>query len=151
MSVDAWLLALDEGLQAAVGGLELLHLLEYPDCYPLPGSPPHCAVALLWEEEVLPVVDLGAWLRGREMDPLPTLAAVVQYRVDAASVNRGALVLHGPPGLIQVSNEMACELPDSPGGWALLAISCFRWQHRTVPVVDLARLYRGDLPPTGND
>ena len=145
MSAAAWLLDLDAGFQAAVGHLELLHLLEYPDCYPIPGSPSHCAVALLWEDEILPVVDLAAWLHGQPMDPLPRLVAVVQYSSADTTIDRGALVLAGPPTLIQVDDELACELPEAPTGWSRVAISCFDWQARAVPVVDLARIFSGML------
>lgn len=151
MSVAAWLLELSNGARLALGQLEVLHLLEHPDCYPVPGSPEHCQGVLLWEEEILAVLDPGAWLEGSAMNLLPHLVAVVQFRPGAHEpVQRGALVLGRSPLLIQVDDSQQCELPDHPVGWKHIAAACFRHGDEAIPVVNLERLFAVDLPPANH-
>lgn len=143
MSVDAWVLHLGDDVAVAVGYQEMRHLLEYPSCYPIPTSPSHCSVTLLWEGQVLPVVNLLAWLRDTPMDPIPALVGIVQYRIHGPVI-AAALVLERPPERIQVSNTQACELP--PGPWRCIAHACFHHHEQPVPVLDLARIFHSPWP-----
>ncbi|MEI2780026.1 MAG: chemotaxis protein CheW [Candidatus Competibacter sp.] len=68
---SAWLLALDAEVRAAVGARELIHLVQFPTVFEIPDAPPHCRQVLLWQEEIVPVMDVAAWLRGGRAGAAP--------------------------------------------------------------------------------
>jgi len=141
---DAWLLNPGPGLQAAVGALELVHLLpDTPTLFEVPHCPPHCHRVLVWQEEILPLVDLATRLMGRPPADTPGLIAVVAYQEQPnAEPNHGALALDTPPTRIRVNDAHACALPEGQDHWRPLAIACFDHAGSVpVPVLDLQRLF----------
>lgn len=146
-SSGAWILALDGTLRAAVGERELIHLIEIPTLLDVPLSPFYCRQALVWNRALLPAMDLAAWLhqkpsaqRGR------TLAGVFAYQSKpGAEPAYGALLLAGIPERAHVNDNDACALPKQPAGWRTLAISCFKKDHLSIPVLDLFCVFTGGL------
>ena len=140
----AWLLELNDGLLAAVGELELIHLLpDKPLLFELPQSPVYCRSLCVWRGEILPLMDLAARIL-----ELPTrtgeglLAVVAFQKYPGAKIHHGALVLNAPPIRIHVNDSQSCDLPDSPVIWQDLAIACFELAERgPVPILDLVRVY----------
>lgn len=142
----AWLLDLGSGLHAAVGEGELQHLLpEVPTLHRIPRSPPYCHQVLIWEGEILPVMDLAQRILARDvMRPGGTgLMAITAFQGPAtAALGHGALPLDTPPMRIRVTDAQACELPEPERIWREWASACFEHPgHGAVPVLDLARLF----------
>lgn len=147
----AWLLELGEGRVAAVGPLEMAHLLsDAPAAVAVPHAPAYADRVFLWEGEMVPVLDLCARMSGRPARETPYLG-VVRYREAAGeSLCLGALALDAPPRRVAVSDDMACDLPDP--AWRPFAISCFSHDEQAVPVLDLARVFappEKDVPARG--
>lgn len=143
----AWILALDDALRAAVGERELIHLIEAPTLLDAPLSPPYCRQVLVWNENLLPAMNLAAWLRpGKPVQYRWPLAGVFAYQTKpGAEPAYGALLLAGIPERARVTDNQACALPKQPAGWRTLAISCFRWGDDPIPVLDLPHLFTGGL------
>ena len=142
--VNAWLLDLGEGLLAAVGALEMVHLLpDEPALFEIPQSPIYCRNVLVWQDEILPLMDLAARLLGRPGPVGQDLLAVLAFQeYPGAETRNGALLLKAPPIRIHVNDSQACDLPDSPSDWQHLAIACFELaERRPVPVLDLAKVF----------
>jgi hypothetical protein len=62
---------------------------------------------------------------------------------DSQSPTRfGALRMTRPPERIQVSDQLACDLPrESESAWRSISASCFRHPlHGAVPILDLASI-----------
>jgi chemotaxis signal transduction protein len=143
---SAWLLTLDAELQAAVGARELIHLMQFPAVFEIPDAPLHCRQVLLWQEEIVPVLDVAAWLRGRRASAVPlSLVGIFAYQATPETVAFGALPLLVPPPRRRVSDDQACALPEQPSGWSRIALSCFSDGDRKVPILDLRHLFSGTL------
>jgi hypothetical protein len=120
----AWVLMLDSQLRAAVGERELAHLIETPTLLEVPRSPFYCRRVLVWNDTLLPAMDLAAWLREQPAQGRQTLAGVFAYQTrPGADPEYGALLLAGIPTRARVADEQVCALPDPSAQWRSLAIS----------------------------
>jgi chemotaxis signal transduction protein len=146
----AWLLDLGGGLFGAVGEREMVHVLpDRPVLQEIPQSPGYCRKVLVWQGEVLPLMDLAGRLaaRPRVSEGRPELIAVTAFQQQPGAAPRhGALVLNAPPVRVRVHDAQACELPEPQRRWQRLSIACFQHpDHGPVPVLDLPRVFL--LPP----
>lgn len=137
---DAWLLDLGSGLHAAVGLLELIHLIpDPPERFEIPLCPPYCSRVFLWQEEILPLMDLETRLLHHPAQAHPKLIAILGYGEEP---QHGALVLNTPPLRIRVRDEQACALPDELAYWQGFTLACFRHTRLgAVPILDLQGLF----------
>lgn len=138
--LNAWVLDLGMGYKAAVGGRELLHLIDVPQSFAVPCTPLYSQSVLFWQGKLLPLTDVAARLNG-SMQQAP-FVAVVGYQYKRGEYPQfGALQLASPPQQIEVSDAQACSLPHETQGWSELAISCFEYEGQAVPVLNLNRLF----------
>lgn len=155
-SAQAWLLTLGTAHQAAVGIYEVVHILpDAPALFPVPQAPVYCRGVILWEERVLPVIDLcalvsegAAKVDAARIAGLKQLVAVVAYQTARSeAAEYGALLLAEVPARTTVTDEQACELDAALAPWAAFSSSCFRHDSRgPIPVLDLRRVFRPMLP-----
>lgn len=149
VTADAWVLPLRSNLIVAVGALEMMHLIPEPlVLFEIPRAPSHCCHVIVWEDEILPLMDLAILLGATAILPrTSTLAAVVVYPAGTGQrLQRGALLLDGVPMRAPVSDQQACELPAIVSGQSELALSCFRHpQYGPVPILDLSHLFTANL------
>jgi chemotaxis signal transduction protein len=147
-----WLVDVGGRWRLAVGGHCVVEYLLSPPTHPLPRVPAHCLGVLLWQERMIPLVDLGPVLSG---EPQPAgrggLRAVVLAYEEAAGqpLRYGALAVRSAPVEVWASDEMACPLPESPA-LGHLARSCFEHHEETIPVLDPAALFAAVLPASTN-
>ncbi len=142
----AWLLNLGGALRAAVGARQMLHTVDAPRLLEIPGTPPHCRQTLIWEDDILPVMDLGAWLDVPVAPGAPVFAGIAAYQQrPGAPAQYGALRLAGMPTRIQVDDDRACALPEQPTGWQRVAMSCFAHDGQAVPILNLSRIFSNAL------
>jgi chemotaxis signal transduction protein len=144
--MNAWLLDFGDACYAAVGTRELLHLIDAPSTFPVPCTPEYCSRVVLWQERLLPVMDISARIGSRPRTA-PFLAVIGYQQQRGEYPHFGALLLASPPKQLAVSDEQACRLPDGKENWRELAISCFEYQGSPVPVLNLCRLFSGAPQP----
>ena len=146
----AWLLVLNNGWRVAVSEAEMRHLLHRPTLFNIPCSPVYCSHVLIWEEKLVPVFDLAAWLTAHKASHSTALIGVVAYREKLRNtIEYGALHLSIPPKRVSVHDDAACELPDDGIGWPSVAISCFADNDRNpIPILDMPRIF-STLPAAG--
>jgi chemotaxis signal transduction protein len=143
--VSAWLLSLG-GAWAAIGEGEMVHLLaDPPTLHTIPRSPAYCREVLIWEGEILPLMDLARRVHGdprAPAGPRGPIAITAFAGPPGALPGHGALLLHAPPVRIRVSDAQACPLPEPEAAWRPLTISCFEQEGLgPIPVLDLARVF----------
>jgi chemotaxis signal transduction protein len=137
----AWRLYLDDQLSAAIGEREMIHLISAPQLWEVPGAPLHCQEVLLWQGEVLPAMDLAAWLGGQRARTKVRYAAVLAYQgAPGTSPRYGALLLSQLPVRVLVEDEQGCPLPPQ-AGWPRIALSCFSQEGQPVPILDLPTVF----------
>lgn len=141
---NAWLLDLGDGLHAAVGELEIIHLLpDPPTLFEIPQSPAYCRKVLVWQGEILPLMNIAMRLSVLAVPKNQMLVAITAFQdYPGAAPHYGALSLDGPPVRIRVDDSLACELPEPQSDWQRLAISCFRLSNQDpVPILDLGQVF----------
>lgn len=138
----AWIVQFEGGFRAAVGEREMAHLIEMPILEAIPQTPLHCQYVMLWEGEILPVMDLTAWLTGRPAMLDHISVGIVGWQEEAGGTPQyGALLLNQVPQKVAVDDTQFCDLPESPPGWREVTISCFRHNNQPIPILDVPRLF----------
>lgn len=143
---NAWLVEFRGEHRAAVGDLELVHVLpDAPETFPVLKAPAHCRQVFLWEGHVVPVFDISLWL-GESPDYSENAhLGVFRYRPGPGEALRyGSLVIDGAPRQVLVNDGQACDLPNGPGGqgpWRRIAHACFDFGGDPVPVLNLPRVF----------
>ena len=142
----AWIVHLDANMCIAMGEHEMVHFVEHPVCDDIPHAPAHCQQVLWWEGELLPVLDLTAWLTGQSVERTHAAVGIVRWQEQSdAAPQYGALLCTGIPQKVRVKDEQVCDLPIQPSGWKDVAISCFRHNSHPVPIVDLPYIFSDAL------
>ena len=151
MSVgNAWILAISDNLYVAIGELEMVHIhSEIPDLIPIAKKNDYCQHQILWQEQYLSLLDIGLLLYGEPLSDKNTnksenmFLCVVSYMSKRENIQEyGAILSSQLPVRIKVDDKQACELPDSPETWLMLAISCFSHDaYGTVPILGLPRIF----------
>lgn len=151
-TADAWILPLASRLAVAVGAYELRHVLpDVPALFAIPQAPAYCCRVLLWQERIVPLMDLAARFC---FVPEPNsqacnaayaqhIAIVAYWSDDSDAVEHGALLLHGLPWRCSVADAQACELPDAFAAWRAYTQACIQLEEDTsvTPVLSLNRLF----------
>ncbi|MEQ1881451.1 MAG: chemotaxis protein CheW, partial [Burkholderiales bacterium] len=145
-SPKGWLLSLGAGRLVAVGERELVHILaELPKLQPIPRAPAHARHAMVWQERILPVIDLSALLDKSESGPSTPISVIgiVAFRgARKGTIGLGALALHDVPQRLETSDSDACEMPSRLHALSAWAISCLDHpDHGAVPILNLSNLY----------
>jgi chemotaxis signal transduction protein len=143
----AWALDLGAGLQAAVGDREMVHLVPSPELFDVPATPSHCRHVVIWKDEILPVVDLPAWLTGCTCQHQQSLIGIFAYQPrPGVSPRQGALLLNAIPRRLSVRDDQASALPDKPKRWREIAVSCFTTVNGvSIPIIDLTCVFTRGL------
>ncbi len=142
----AWLISFSGDFLAAVGEREMVHLVETPRLEEIPQTPLHCRQVLLWEGELLPVLDLNAWLTDQPMRQKHLSVGVVGWQEQPGAIPQyGALLFSGVPQKIRVADDHACNLPEHPAAWKAVAASCVCYDNQPVPILDLPRIFSGAI------
>ncbi|MEX0730335.1 MAG: chemotaxis protein CheW [Aquisalimonadaceae bacterium] len=145
-SARGWLLNFGDGRWAAVGEKELHEVVPDPVLTEDRSAPAHCRGRLAWRGLTLPVMDLAV-VFGADADREPARwLTVAAYVADGESEPAfAALRLQEPPVPVRVDDAMASSLPETSLRdylvWSFLGLSCFRHGDRSVPIIDLARLF----------
>jgi len=134
--MNAWILDFGLGNRAAVGGRELLHLVDVPTTFAVPCTPSYCCRVLSWQGRMLPVMDIASRLGGSSQKS-PFIGVIGYQKRSGEYPQFGALLLSSPPLHVTVSDEQACALPEEMQRWNELAISCFDFQGAALPVLNL--------------
>jgi chemotaxis signal transduction protein len=141
-SCPGWLLYLNGGLRAAIGLREMLYVLpDQPVIYPVPRAPAYAPGVVMWQQHLVPLIDLNRCLAETAEVRAQNLVGIVACATANGSDTRtalGALLMSRAPERIQVSDTQACALPEAPANWRAISASCFRHPlHGPVPILDL--------------
>ncbi len=144
---NAWMMIFRGGHRAAVGELELVHVLaDPPELFPVLKAPRHCRQVFLWKRNALPVFDLALWLGEEAADGDNSHLGVFRYRPGPDQpLHYGSLVIEGAPRKVLVNDSQASDLPRDRDSWRQLANACFDYGGRPVPVLNLPRIFGNAL------
>ncbi len=145
--VSAWMLQVAAGIQVAVGQYEVIHIVDRPDYISVPQAPAHCHHVILWNNHIVPVMELSVWLTGHMQPGGANIVGIVAYERPEGGYAYGGLGLSSIPTLHQVNNQQFCELPSANSDkWQRISLSCFTSETgQAVPVLDLPLLFSDAL------
>ena len=147
---SAWLLTFSDQFRAAIGTLEMVHIIpKAPKLIERSSLPDYSRNYFVWHEQQLQLMDINLFLidksdRSKIMLPdKDALIGIVSYILpDENTQKYGALLMARLPVRIKVDDKQACALPSYPQGWKKLGISCFQHpEFGPVPILDLARIF----------
>ncbi|MCP4982388.1 MAG: hypothetical protein GY935_18060 [Gammaproteobacteria bacterium] len=140
---SAWLLQCGENLSIAVGDREMVELVQDQSSYPVPGSPKYCSSVLIWQESIVPIMDLALLHSGRGLDLLNSYLCLLNYQeAPSLPIQQLALRVSEAPERIQVDDAQFCELSPDLTTKLLksVTLSCFSHHAKTVLILDIASL-----------
>lgn len=141
---SAWRLVVGEGIQIAVTDYEMVEYVIDPQLYPVPITPVHCSNAMLWREQIVPVMDFSLLFGKTPCVNSPVTVAVVAYQIKPLEpLDYLGLLTQEPPARVTVVDDQACDLPTSDNDfWESmgLAFACFYCDNQPVPIIDIAHL-----------
>lgn len=149
---DAWLLECSDTLSIAVGDHEMVEYIDTPFRFDVPGAPEYCSAVLLWQENLVPVMDLAALL-GHSRDDLKPRLSLLNYQDKAGeALQQVAIAVNRAPQKIVVDDEHACELPEEVNTSPLRALSLSSFNHngQTVIILDISGLCSAEFRDTAN-
>ena len=149
---NAWLLSFSDQYKAAIGNMEMVHILPVvPELTEISQLPNYCKYSIDWEGQVLPVMNIVSFLAGEtEQQANETcynnkLIGIVAYNhLENNKQSYGAFLLDKVPVRIEVDDKQASDLPESPAAWEKIAISCFEHNKgEYVPILDIPGIFSG--------
>ncbi len=142
----AWLLSITGGLTVAVAEQDVIYVFpEVPEVFPIPQTPAHVSGVLTWQQQLVPVIDLGVYQAAEQVDSA-SVRIKVTVLLALADSKLAAMELEQIPERAEVADSSQCELPASLHVWDRLASSCFMHKtHGAVPILDLNLAFGGRL------
>lgn len=139
---SAWVMKVDETFYASVSQMELVHIINSPYTINIPKSPEYCQNLIIWNDNILPVVDLSRLLINVDSSTIHDVVAVITYKDSNNNIQYGGISLSCSPDLEHVENNQICELPENIKNLQTISLSCFLSKDGyEVPILDLNKLF----------
>ena len=144
---SAWLLKCGNDLSIAVGDREMVELVRGQEVHPVPESPAHCSSVLIWQDNIVPVMDIALLHNGIAVSEVDSYLCLLNYQeAPGTPLKQVAIRVSEAPERIQVDDAQFCELsPDlSDGLLKPVTLSSFSHHARTILILDIAALCSAD-------
>lgn len=143
MSVsDAWLLEPNDSLLMAIGDHEMVEFVQAVTSFPVPGSPDYCRSVVFWQNNLVPVIDMGVILGKPALDASAFVSLVAYQQQPGLPLQYLAIKVTTAPEKIRVDDAQVSEIPDELSNSLLMPVcySCFTHRDRQVVILDIAGL-----------
>lgn len=139
----AWILDVGNSVRIAIGELEMVHLEQNPKLFVIPKTPAYCQHTFIWQNTIIPVIDLGVGFKGQSSLDEQSYIAVIRYRsaTGGKGIVQAAILLTAMPMQVKIDDSFACPLPEKFQVLKMLAVSCFTLDGENIPVLDLASVF----------
>jgi len=140
----AWILDVGNSVRIAIGELEMVHLEQNPELFVIPKTPDFCQHTFIWQNTIIPVIDLGVSFQGQSSLSELSYIAIIRYRPAKKGdkeLVQAAILLTEMPIRINIDDSFACSLPEKFQTLKTLIVSCFTFEDKSIPVLDLASVF----------
>lgn len=144
--VSAWLLQVDRLINVAVGQFELIHIVDEPEYMSIPQAPEYCRHVILWNDNIVPVMNLTSWASGSLQAHDSAVVAILVYKDSQEKFLYGGVKLDNTPMQERVKNDQFCQLTENMDKWRAVSLSCFKTNAGDiVPIIDVPKLFSQHL------
>jgi len=139
----AWVLQFSNGLNAAIGEREMIQIIDKPVLSPLKNTHTFCQQQIHWQGIELPVTDFRDWFTESDaVRKTNDYVVIVAYpREEGEKIGYAGIVIEAIPFRQQVKNNQVCTLPEPEQKWQPISISCFSYEGRATPILNLIALF----------
>lgn len=143
----AWILNIGADMRVAVAYHEMEQVLLDEPVFHIPCAPSYCNQAIIRYNRVLPLMNIAALLQpGANIEKGNTAIGVAVYQeAPGKPLHRGCMQLTSNPKSALIKDEYFCDLPTDSELWEDISLSCFMFEKRVIPVIDLAVLFSSQL------
>ena len=142
----AWVMKVNDSMYASVSQMELVHIVNGPEPVSIPRAPSYCKNIIVWNDNILPVVDLASMFGISCNNDKYDVVAVTIYRDGSDKINYGGLRLFDSPELEDVENGQVCNIPEFPQCLRSISLSCFISKNGyEVPILDMGKVFSRGL------
>ena len=141
-AVEAWLLKTGGDIDLAVGAASMVQLLDKPTTYRIPATPAYASTVLLWENQVVSILDPRAWLFDSPLQDASYVALLAYQTAPMEPLKYGAMRLSEVPESIQVDDSMKA-IPEEQLSDAVEAVcdSAFTAFGRSILIPNLESIF----------
>ncbi len=140
----AWIMKVGESFFASVSQMELVHIVNNPRYIEIPGAPDYCCNIIVWNDNILPVIDFSCLINSTTNSTTCDVAAVIIYRDSNNEIQYGGINLANSPELEYVDNSQSCEFPAHTKALQTISLSCFKSKSGyEVPILDMNKIFTG--------
>ena len=151
---EAWLLQCDNSLAIAVGEHEMVEFLQQQELHVVPGAPGYCSRVLIWQDNIVPVMDVAALHHGIVAEgEISSFSCLLNYqKAPNLPLQQLALNVSATPRRIRVDDEQVCELPEHFDSSPLksLVLCSFVHDDHQVLILDIAKLCSAEFREIAN-
>lgn len=141
----AWVMKVDETLYTSVSQTELVHIINKPVLFNIPGTPEYCQNVIIWNDNILPVVDISCLRDKNAQHTSREVVAVIIYRDKNNNICYGGINLVGSPDLELVENTQMCDFPTQYKDLHEISLSCFKNKSgHEVPILNMSMIFSRD-------
>ncbi|MDM8547187.1 chemotaxis protein CheW [Candidatus Venteria ishoeyi] len=141
----AWLLDFGQDCQAVIALHEMSQVQLSIQLFEIPKTPPYCRQTLIFENSLLPVIDMGLLLNGISTELDSEIVGICVYQEKPRQALKYAGIhLKETPVVITVSDQQTCSLPETQPIWQFFAPSCILHEERKIPIIDPAALFSAE-------
>ena len=146
----AYLLEYSKGHYFAFPAHTGVELVDQPRVVAVPGMPYFCLGLIAWQGRQLPLLDLAKLMAGpiAQGNGHPSIGhvLVLAYQTSPGkALEYGAVCAPSLISKLDVVDSQQCELPKDSDLLPRIALSCFEYEGRTVPIVDSASLFSSPI------
>ncbi|MEZ5591360.1 MAG: hypothetical protein R3F53_11920 [Gammaproteobacteria bacterium] len=106
----------------------------------VPFTPAHCCTAIIWQEQIVPVLNLGG-LAGESYHSGFKLAVLAYQQEPLTPLHYVALAVAEAPERISVADDDVCDPPaEDVELWAILAQTWVKRESLPTPIISIAKL-----------
>jgi len=138
-TTDAWLLECGSA-RVLISVTNMQHVVEASQMFHVPMMPAHCNRAMVWQQHVIPVINIAMWLK----EPISAFpySCIIGWQDIERGTEHGALVASAFPQRIKV-HDADCIVPpsDIAERWQQCALCFVQLEGDVIPVIDPARLF----------
>lgn len=137
---SAWLIETTGGFKFAIAEYELIEYVMEPERQHIPLAPAYASSILLWQENMLPIIDFGQLVSAE--DYTKSSVAVLAYQLSSGEeLQYMAVELQQAPTKILIDDTQVCEpLSIDRGLWQFLSNSWFSYNNEALPIINISTL-----------